>query len=43
MHGPRQGWRYLFHPDERLPPFAVVVALPLVDGVDEEGAPAGKP
>ena len=26
-----QGWRYLFHPDERLPPFAVVVALPLDD------------
>ena len=26
-----QGWRYLFHPDERLPPFAVVAALPLDD------------
>ena len=26
-----QGWRYLFHPEERLPPYAVVVALPLGD------------
>ena len=26
-----QGWRYLFHPEERLPPYAVVVALPLAD------------
>jgi hypothetical protein len=26
-----QGFQYLFHPEERLPPFAVVVAVPLVD------------
>ena len=26
-----QGWRYLFHPEERLPPYAVVVTLPLTD------------
>ena len=32
-----QGWRYLFHPDERLPPFAVVVALPLDDVTPEMG------
>ena len=32
-----QGWRYLFHPDERLPPFAVVVALPLGDVTPEMG------
>ena len=31
------GWRYLFHPDERLPPFAVVVALPLDDVTPEMG------
>lgn len=32
-----QGWRYLFHPDERLPPFAVVVALPLADVTPDMG------
>ena len=32
-----QGWRYLFHPDERLPPFAAVVALPLTDVSPEMG------
>ncbi len=32
-----QGWRHLFHPDERLPPFAVVVALPLGDVTPEMG------
>ena len=32
-----QGWRYLFHPDERLPPYAVVVALPLDDVTPEMG------
>ena len=32
-----QGWRYLFHPDERLPPFAVVVGLPLADVTYEMG------
>ena len=32
-----QGWRYLFHPDERLPPFAAVVALPLADVSPEMG------
>ena len=32
-----QGWRYLFHPDERLPPYAVVVALPLADVTPEMG------
>jgi ectoine hydroxylase-related dioxygenase (phytanoyl-CoA dioxygenase family) len=32
-----QGWRYLFHPDERLPPYAVVVALPLDDVTHEMG------
>jgi len=32
-----QGWRYLFHPDERLPPYAVVVALPLADVSHEMG------
>ena len=26
-----QGWRYLFHPEERLPPAALIVAVPLVD------------
>ena len=26
-----QGWRYLFHPEERLPPYAVVVGVPLAD------------
>ncbi len=26
-----QGWRYLFHPDERLPPYALVATMPLVD------------
>ena len=26
-----QGFQFLFHPEERLPPFAVVVAVPLVD------------
>ena len=32
-----QGWRYLFHPDERLPPYAVVVGLPLADVTAEMG------
>ena len=32
-----QGWRYLFHPDERLPPYAAVVALPLSDVTPEMG------
>ena len=32
-----QGWRYLFHPNERLPPYAVVVALPLA--ASSAGAP----
>ena len=32
-----QGWRYLFHPEERLPPFAAVVALPLADVSPEMG------
>eukprot|EP01130_Rhizamoeba_saxonica_P019162 TRINITY_DN9829_c0_g1_i1.p1 TRINITY_DN9829_c0_g1~~TRINITY_DN9829_c0_g1_i1.p1 ORF type:complete len:412 (-),score=52.49 TRINITY_DN9829_c0_g1_i1:136-1371(-) len=26
-----QGWRYLFHPEERLPPYAIVVGVPLVN------------
>lgn len=26
-----QGWPFLFHPEERLPPFAVVVGIPLVN------------
>ena len=32
-----QGWRYLFHPEERLPPYAVVVTLPLTDVSIEMG------
>ena len=32
-----QGWRYLFDPDERIPPFAVVVGLPLADCTHEMG------
>jgi len=32
-----QGWRYLFHPDERLPPYAAVVTLPLADVSPEMG------
>ena len=32
-----QGWRYLFHPDEQVPPYAVVVALPLADVTNEMG------
>lgn len=32
-----QGWRYLFHPDERLPPYALVATLPLQDVTPEMG------
>ena len=32
-----QGWRYLFHPEERLPPYAIVVTVPLVDVSPEMG------
>lgn len=32
-----QGWRYLFHPSERLPPYSVIVNLPLLD-VAQEGS-----
>ena len=32
-----QGWRYLFHPEERLPPYAAVVTLPLTDVTPEMG------
>eukprot|EP00656_Telonema_subtile_P057348 TRINITY_DN9406_c0_g1_i3.p1 TRINITY_DN9406_c0_g1~~TRINITY_DN9406_c0_g1_i3.p1 ORF type:complete len:194 (+),score=33.72 TRINITY_DN9406_c0_g1_i3:144-725(+) len=32
-----QGWRYLFHPEERLPPYAAVVTIPLVDLSEEMG------
>ena len=34
---PSRPRRYLFHPDERLPPYAVVVALPLSDVAPEQG------
>lgn len=33
-----QGFQYLFHPEERLPPFATVVGIPLVD-VDVKTGP----
>jgi len=32
-----QGWRYLFHPEERLPPYAAVVTLPLTHVTPEMG------
>ena len=32
-----QGWRYLFHPEERLPPYAMVVTIPLTDVLPEMG------
>lgn len=32
-----QGWRYLFHPEERLPPYAAVVTMPLCDVTDQMG------
>eukprot|EP00658_Telonema_sp_P-2_P005488 TRINITY_DN12049_c0_g2_i5.p2 TRINITY_DN12049_c0_g2~~TRINITY_DN12049_c0_g2_i5.p2 ORF type:complete len:134 (+),score=30.77 TRINITY_DN12049_c0_g2_i5:413-814(+) len=32
-----QGWRYLFHPEERLPPYAAVVTLPLTTVTDLMG------
>jgi len=32
-----QGWRYLFHPEERLPPYAAVVTMPLVPLSEDMG------
>eukprot|EP00622_Pseudochattonella_farcimen_P007440 FR743421.1.p1 GENE.FR743421.1~~FR743421.1.p1 ORF type:complete len:132 (+),score=3.23 FR743421.1:403-798(+) len=32
-----QGWRYLFHPEERLPPYSMVVTVPLVDVAEAMG------
>ncbi|GAB5358757.1 hypothetical protein AAMO2058_000486000 [Amorphochlora amoebiformis] len=32
-----QGWRYLFHPEEQLPPYSIVVGVPLDDFTPEMG------
>uniref|UniRef100_A0A7S3YM64 Phytanoyl-CoA dioxygenase n=2 Tax=Lotharella globosa TaxID=91324 RepID=A0A7S3YM64_9EUKA len=32
-----QGWRYLFHGEERLPPYSIVVGIPLADVSSEMG------